>query len=150
MPKLTRLHETIAAVCPIDGVSGGTQGNVTIQYAAGATAPQRAAADAALASFDWSDNAQTAWDNLKDRATAQELIDSVTSEAKALRAVVSLLVDELNTLRQWITDFKTATAGAGTLAQFKTAVAALPNLPQRTLAQAKTAIQNAIRGGGAD
>lgn len=58
---LERLHATIAAVCPIDGVSGPIGGPIRIDYAAGATAPQQAAAQAALAAFDWSQAAHDAW-----------------------------------------------------------------------------------------
>lgn len=50
-----KLHEAIAAVCPIDGVSVGRASDKAtwrVQYAARATAAERAAADAALAAFD--------------------------------------------------------------------------------------------------
>lgn len=56
-----RLHEAIASVCPIEGVSiaalvpGHTRPEASIQYAATATAQQRQAAEALLAAFDWSD-----------------------------------------------------------------------------------------------
>ena len=61
-----------------------------------------------------------------------------------LRALVKVLLDENNNLRQWITSFKTQVAASSNLADFKTRVAALPNTPDRTLDQAKTAIQNKI------
>ena len=61
-----------------------------------------------------------------------------------LRALVKVLLDENNTLRQWITSFKTQVAASSNLADFKTRVAALPSTPDRTLDQAKTAIVNAI------
>ena len=85
------------------------------------------------------------------RAEAISLVNVDGSpNGKAYRAVASVLVDEENDIRSWITQFKAAVAGAATLAALKTAVAGLPNMPARTLAQAKTAVQNAINGGTID
>jgi len=61
-----------------------------------------------------------------------------------LKALVILTMDELNTLRDWTVDFKSAVAGASTLAQLKTAVAALPTLNDRTLQQLRTALENKV------
>ena len=63
-----RIEETIAAVCPIpvgSSVSIGTFGvssSVTFVVDPSATAPQIAAAQALIDSFDWSDAAQLAWE----------------------------------------------------------------------------------------
>lgn len=60
-----RLNQAIAALAPIHGVSVGTFGNAAtceIQFLPEATAPQRTAAAAALAAFDWSDSATEAWE----------------------------------------------------------------------------------------
>ena len=63
---LPRLYETISAVCPIDGVAitdpSTTPPTVRIDYSASATQAQKDAADAALLSFDWSDQAQATWE----------------------------------------------------------------------------------------
>ena len=67
-----------------------------------------------------------------------------------LRALVKVLLDENNTLRQWITSFKIQVAASSNLADFKTRVAGLPSTQDRTLAQAKTAIVNAIDIGAVD
>jgi hypothetical protein len=67
-----------------------------------------------------------------------------------LRAVVSLTVDELNDLRTWTRNFKAATAAATSLADLKVRVAALANLSDRTLVQARTAIVNKIEQGEVD
>jgi hypothetical protein len=59
-----RLHATLAALVPIDGVSVGTPGDaatVEVNFKATATQAQRQAAAAALASFDWSPAADQAW-----------------------------------------------------------------------------------------
>jgi hypothetical protein len=82
----------------------------------------------------------------KLRDAAKQFQDDQQAQNVALRVTVKLLVDELNILRQWITDFKAATAAASSLANLKTGVAALPNVPQRTYQQAKTAINNLIDG----
>jgi len=89
---------------------------------------------------------------LSDSRTAAST--SVTSGTdyrdKVARAIVQEAVDEINLLREWIMSFKAAVAAATSLANLQTRVAALSDLPDRTLAQAKTAITNNITNGGAD
>ena len=77
---------------------------------------------------------------------AKELQDSDEETARIIRAVVKLTVDEINTLRQWITDFKVEVAAANSLASLKTGVAGLPNVPDRTYDQARTSVTNIIDG----
>jgi hypothetical protein len=60
--KRERLHANLAAVCPIDGVGGPESASARIDYRPEATQPQRAAAAAVLAAFDWSDAAQQQWE----------------------------------------------------------------------------------------
>ncbi len=144
-----RLDSAIKAVCPIDGTSG-EQGSVRIDYSAVATQQQRAAADAALASFDWSANAQAAFDLTQGRADAASIFNATTAQAKANKAIVQLVVDELNLLRQRDTDLRAQIAAASTLADLKTRVSSMTALSARTLSQALTAIQAAIGSGKAD
>lgn len=144
-----RLDTTIAAVCPISGTSG-EQGSVRIDFAPGATAPQQTAANNALAAFDWSQAAQDAWENLQSRTGADAIVNGVTVDGKVMRAVAAVLVDEINNLRQWLAQFKAEVAAAASLADLKTRVATLPAMPDRTLAQAKTAILGKIDGGSVD
>lgn len=59
-----RLHEAIAAVAPIDGV-GGKQGSIRIDFKASATQNQKDAAAAVVASFDYSQEADAAWQAAK-------------------------------------------------------------------------------------
>jgi hypothetical protein len=80
------------------------------------------------------------------KAAAKTLYDALDQVGRAIRAQGKLTVDELNVIRQWIVDFKAQTALASNLANFQTRVAALPNLPDRTYAQAKTAFQNLVDG----
>lgn len=87
----------------------------------------------------------------KFRTTAKTFINtSTTPNNKLARAIVSILLDEMNVLRQWLASFKTEVAAAASLADLKTRVATLPATPDRTLAQAKTAIANKIDGGTVD
>jgi hypothetical protein len=84
------------------------------------------------------------------RVNGPILIDAKNTEAAVLRAIVLLLIDELNSLRVWITSFKAATAAATTLANLQSRVAALANMPDRTAEQAKTAIKAKLEAGDAD
>jgi hypothetical protein len=77
-------------------------------------------------------------------------LDAPTGGPRVLRAVVALTVDELNDLRSWVTAFKATTAAATSLADLKTRVANLPNLPARTLQQARAAIVNKVEAGDVD
>lgn len=105
-------------------------------------------------------------------ATAQEITGFVTAKAQddatqahslsevlfnlnnlngvALKAIAAVVIDELNTLRQWIAAFKVEVAAATNLANLQSRVASLPNMPDRTAAQARTAIKNAINSGAND
>ncbi len=85
-----RLHEIIAAVCPIDGVSVGVDGDsssVTFIPHPGATAPQIAAGQGVVLSFDWSDNAQSAWLDSKEPL----LSDLKTQAAAGIAAIDTYL-----------------------------------------------------------
>lgn len=81
------------------------------------------------------------------KKVARDLQDSDAAQDRALRAVVKLMVDELNFLRQWVTTFKSETAAATNLANFQSRIANnTPNLADRTYPQAKTAINDLING----
>lgn len=122
-----------------------------IDYRPEATAAQRQAGAAILAAWNPGDAAAYAtWLAGDLRGADAAGLDAPTGESRVLRAVVKVLVDELNALRQWDTAFKAATAAATTLADLKARVAALPNLPDRTLAQARSAIVTAVNAGAAD
>ena len=67
-----------------------------------------------------------------------------------LRALAMLTIDEINLLRQWLTSFKAEAAAATNLSNFQNRIASLPSMPDRTLAQAKTAYKNLISGATLD
>lgn len=82
--------------------------------------------------------------SLASRVAAKNSIDAVSTPARLHRAVVSLLVDELNVLRGWTRNFEAAVAASATLAELKTRIANLTDLSDRTNIQAFAAIKAAI------
>lgn len=83
-----RLHQTIAAVCPISSVSvGNLTDRATWAFSplATATPQQIAAAQTTLDAFDASDAASTAWENDQH------------PERKALRAAAAQAVTDIDT-----------------------------------------------------
>lgn len=85
------------------------------------------------------------------RAAAKACLASAKdAQAKKDRAVVAILLNEINDLRAWITSFKAATAAATNLADFKTRVSALSNTPARTMSQAQTKYEAMIDSGKHD
>ncbi len=136
------------AALAIDGISGVVSpwnpATVTVQ-----PSNLQASAQATINAFDGSQGAYDTWvatitSAQKEAVTFMQRPDA---EAKAFRAVAALAIDEINTLREWIAAFKSATALATSLANLQTRVAALPDLPDRTLAQAKAAFITKVNGG---
>lgn len=84
---LNRLFNTLSAVCPVVGVgplspnTTAGPGNARIDYASAATDPQRTAAQAALAAFDWSQAAHDAW--LEDQHPERKAIRQAAANAIA-------------------------------------------------------------------
>lgn len=100
---LNRLHDTLAAVCPILGVSGA-QGAIRIDYDASATMEQRDAAVSALAAFVWTQAEQGAWEaarvperkDLRDQATqAVSDLDAFLALASPSNAQILAVVKKL-------------------------------------------------------
>lgn len=97
----------------------------------GATASQQTTAQGLVDTFDWGDAAQVTWENTQTRVKAKQFYDNTVThseQAKLLRALVAVLLDEINILRTH----------------------AAIGLPARTMAQAKTSIQNKIDAGTVD
>jgi hypothetical protein len=101
----------------------------------------QAVAQSIINAFDGSQAAQDAWASTINRSQRDAVLFMMQPDgsARAYRAIAALTIDEINTLREWIVSFQAAVAAASSLANLQTRVAALPNLPDRTLAQAKTA-----------
>lgn len=86
-----------------------------------------------------------------DAAAATALKDSMAANVDAahpaeLRALVELLVDELNAHSEAINAILTAIDNGANLSGIKTAIAAISDLPTRTLQQAKNAIRTHLDG----
>ena len=94
--QLARLLETLSAVSPVVGVSGTTA--TRIDYNPEPTTEQRAAAEAALAAFDWSDEAQAAWERGKRREAAIASLNSSEPTMVALRGFVTVLIRRFRVL----------------------------------------------------
>lgn len=92
----------------------------------------------------------TSESNLANREVAKLSFDSVHGGGKEVRAIFDVLLGEFNILRNWLMSFKSVVAAANSLAELKTAVANLPNLPDRTLGQARNAYRNSIDSGNVD
>lgn len=98
------------------------------------TQAERDAVDAAIASAD----------QAAAKLSAKSNIDGNVGYDK--RALASIMVNEINSLREWIVSFKAAAAAATSLADLQTRVATLPDMPDRTLAQAKAAYKSLLDG----
>jgi len=79
-------------------------------------------------------------ENQQDATGAQALFLVHPRNRKLMTAFADIIKDEMNILRGWLTQFKADVAAANNLSDLKTSVAAQPDLPDRTLAQLKTAI----------
>ncbi len=136
------------AALAIDGISGVVSpwnpATVTVQ-----PSNLQASAQSVINAFDGSQGAYDTWVATISSAQKEAVtfINKVDANAKAFRAIAALAIDEINTLREWIVSFQAAVAAATSLANLQTRVAALPNLPDRTLAQAKTAFINKVNSG---
>ncbi len=132
----------------IDGISGvvtpWNPATVSVQ-----PSNLQAPAQATINAFDGSQSAYDAWvanvtQAQKDAVTFMQRLEA---NPKAYRAIAALALDEINTLREWIVAFKAAVAAATTLPNLQTRVAALPDLPDRTLPQAKAAFIAKVNSG---
>jgi len=120
----------VEAGLPVIGVDGNaaTGHLINIDWRRSPTAAEIAKAETIVTAFDWSASADAAWERDRARASAKERLDEAASaaEIKLLKAILGLLVDEINTLR------------------------GLHGLPARTVAQVRTAIAAKLDSGAAD
>lgn len=84
------------------------------------------------------------------RREAVKVVDSSSGDAKLIRAVAAVMFDETNLHALKINSILDAIDAATTLVDLKARIAAIPDYPQRTLAQAIAAIKNKLNTGGAD
>ena len=97
-----RLTAAVLAVCPILSLSIGVEGDsasVRITFSPSATLSQQLAAQAVVTAFDWSATAGTSYETLQLRAAAKADLVDAAAEFKLVRAVLSVLLDDINVLR---------------------------------------------------
>lgn len=141
-----RLADEIAKVCP--WVECSLNGFVP---APSATPEQIAAGNSVFNSFVQDESLYDQWLVLKFREKAQTALDNTKSEAFAVdRALALIVLREINGLRTWLRDFKSAVAAATNLANLQSRVAALPSTPNYTQRQLMDAIKAKLADGSAD
>lgn len=148
-----RLHDAIAAVCPIVGVSiGRVNDKNTWRFTAKpeATPAQISDAEAVIATWDSSQSADDAATKVSERTVAVAMLASAGHEAKLLRALLLTILEEMNLHAARIKSILDAIDGASTLAQVKTAVAAIADPPQRTAGDVRASMANKLNIGAAD
>ena len=126
-------------------LADGTWGPLRVLgYAKIAESGINTARNAIQAEIDTFAPAQNDDENQMDAAGAVDLFEQHPRFRKLMIAYSDILKDEFNDLRQWITAFKVEVAAANNLGDLRARIATLPDLPDRTLVQLKTAIHNRI------
>jgi hypothetical protein len=159
MTVLDRLHSSIIAVCPIDGVSlaagknlatnpPATAADVTVQYDPSATSDQQQAAESVLASFDWSTAAQAAWETSQNQTQAGTLLADTDALPIAVRALGQACLTVDNGLAAAIGQLITAVQQLASAANQNVTLPEAP--PQLTLAQAQANVASIISSGAAN
>lgn len=82
--------------------------------------------------------------NAKQAQQATDYLDNDPKFRRAVMAIIKGIVREDNELRNWMRDFKDLVANSTSLADFKSRVAAEPDMVNREVADAKTYIKNQI------
>lgn len=83
-------------------------------------------------------------------AEVATMLTSDTADDKRAKAIILVAQDQFNATNTKINAILTAIDNAATLANLKTAVAAIQDMPITVPAQIKTAVMNKINSGGAD
>lgn len=83
-------------------------------------------------------------DDTENKKRYKLFLDDGNHRMPMFKALATIMVDEINILRGWLASYKTEVAAASSLADLKTRVAALPNTPDRTNSQLKTALKNRV------
>ncbi len=88
--------------------------------------------------------ARDAVDAAELNAARDAVADRLQAAEDTLAAFALVLLDEMNLHAARVTAILDAVDGAGSLAALKTAVAAISDVPQRTIGQLKTALRNKL------
>lgn len=125
-------------------------GFVAVYWPSTPTAPQEVSAAGVVAAFDTSAPAEAERVTAAQRAQAVALLADPAREAKLLRAILLVILDEVNLHAAKINSILTAVDGAASYGAMRTAIAAIADYPPRTAAQLRTAIQGKLNAGDAD
>jgi hypothetical protein len=138
---IPRLHQLLLdAGLPVEGVSGDEDG-VRVDYL-DATPEQVLQGEAIVAAFDWSEEAEAAFTATKERTRAESALDQPSvSEARLVRALALMVLDEFNLHSTRLQQMLSAIADATSLADLKTRMGQINAIPQRTPAQVVAAIK---------
>lgn len=101
---------------------------VRVDFLPSATPTQRADAQLLIDNFDWSETAHSNREVLDRRTTSIALLSAQQAEEHLLRAVLLVLIDQINVLR----------------------AAVVPPLPALTIDEVRKAVQDTVNAGSAD
>lgn len=131
MSAFASLHAAIAAVCPINGLAllDPVLHTLRIDFQVAATQPQRDAANAVAAAWDWSASAQLTRDAQAQKAAATAGIDNGQlqvgdKQERLVRALALVVLDEINMLRAAVVPVLPARTAAQVVSAIKTKIAA--------------------------
>lgn len=144
------LGEIAAAGLPAPEEVRYEGGALVLPYASPLDAGQQGALGAVVSAHQNTPELEAQRRTDRQRDDADDGLVSEAGDYKLLRAVMLVLLDEVNALRGWLASFKAAVAASTSLADLKTRVAALPNTPDRTATQARNAVLARIDDGSAD
>ena len=149
--KIDRLDAALQdAGVPVNAISLTGPASALLTYQPWATPEQVSAGAALLAGFDWSQSAQDAWVVGLFRQSANSQLGTPGGAGHLVRGVVATLIDELNSVRGWLVAFKAQVDLSSSLADLKTRIASLPDMPDRTLSQARAKVVGKVNTGAVD
>lgn len=83
--------------------------------------------------------------NIRDASISLKYLKQDPKIRRIMTALIDILIEkEFNKNRTWFTNFQTEVAASTSLADFQTRMATLPAMPQRSLSQLRTQIENRI------
>lgn len=113
---LRRLEAGLAAVCPIHGIrppeawDGASAAGVSIDFRPEAAPAEQAAAAAVLAAFDWTEQAQAAFEAAREKSRAAASLTGGDAETRRLRNALRVVFAALVETRQALNEARTALA----------------------------------------
>ena len=88
--------------------------------------------------------AAQAVEDAAELAAFQEMQRDLDQFELTLKAVALVMLSEVNNVREWVAGYKGEVAAATNLGNLQARVAALPNMPERTVQQLRTAVYGKV------